>query len=701
MKIFRAAAAAFFAAFLLQSCFPQIFPSDTTAESLTLNEKQKVLMPGETFQLEADVRPAGNWTVEWTSKDERIVTVDENGLVTAVAEGNADVVATVSDVVSDYCGFIVGDGVWKEPLTDVVISEETSGIKVGESIELTLQPVPAEALLNYVIWESSDQSVATVLGNGKVTAVGVGTAVISATAGEFTVSCTVTVSAADPVEPDPVEPDPLEPDPSDTETESYVAVDLGLSVKWGACNVGAKSVSESGDQFAWGETQTKGMGDYSNMGKTYKYYSGGLTKYNGTDNLKVLAAEDDAAAVRCGEGWSTPTKEQWIELMENCTWSKMNVDGRDGVLVRSKKNGKFIFLPAAGRFQNGMQAGDYCQYMTATLATTSLYDCFLLNINPRLPFSVGNTGGRFYGYPVRPVCTGAATSAAMDKDAFDLVRGSSEKRSASGLSGTPVWHSSDASVATVAQDGTVTGVDLGDAIIWATSADGTGYAAALVTVAPASQMTDLGLGLKWASWNVGADNPGESGVYVAWAETGSKEDYTWYTYNYKSQVLNNRPYFTKYSGANYTHSGDVDDKTVLEAVDDAASVQWGNGWRTPTRDDFSALLNGCTAKMVCYHQHHGCRLTGPGGNSIFIPYCGYKTGTSWEPIPQSETFGVKYEKSQEAYGYYWTATRGDEQNVSSAVNCQLQFFGQGSSDFRKDVINNSRQLGLSVRAVHE
>ena len=101
-------------------------------------------------------------------------------------------------------------------------------------------------------------------------------------------------------------------------------VNLGLSVKWATCNVGASSPEEYGDYFAWGEVEPKSIYDFS----TYKYCNGSettLTKYNysssyGTvDNKTTLELSDDAARANWGGSWRMPTDAELTELREQCT----------------------------------------------------------------------------------------------------------------------------------------------------------------------------------------------------------------------------------------------------------------------------------------------------------------------------------------------------------------------------------------------
>ena len=126
-------------------------------------------------------------------------------------------------------------------------------------------------------------------------------------------------------------------------------VDLGLSVLWATCNVGATTPEEYGDYFAWGETSPKEIYGWN----TYKWCDSGanMTKYNATDGLTTLLPEDDAAHVNWGGQWRMPTLNEFAELVENTSWENMQINGVKGYLVRSTVSGytdKHIFLPFAG-----------------------------------------------------------------------------------------------------------------------------------------------------------------------------------------------------------------------------------------------------------------------------------------------------------------------------------------------------------------
>ncbi len=127
---------------------------------------------------------------------------------------------------------------------------------------------------------------------------------------------------------------------------SHEYVDLGLpsGTLWATCNMGANSPEEKGDYFAWGETETKefNWNSYSENWNNYKFGRYPITKYNEQDNLTILYAEDDAASVNWGDGWYTPTYEQWQELLANTEGWSENVG--KGVHITAS-NGQSIFLP--------------------------------------------------------------------------------------------------------------------------------------------------------------------------------------------------------------------------------------------------------------------------------------------------------------------------------------------------------------------
>ena len=135
------------------------------------------------------------------------------------------------------------------------------------------------------------------------------------------------------------------------------------------------------------------------------------------------------------------------------------------------------------------------------------------------------------------------------------------------------------------------------------------------------EYVDLGLpsGLKWATCNVGADTPEEYGGYFAWGEVKSKEYYDWSTYKYGVEANK----LTKYcDNSNFGDNGFADNKTVLASEDDAAAANWGGKWRMPTAAEQDELRNNCTWTWTTQNGVNGYKVTGPNGNSIFLPAAG-------------------------------------------------------------------------------
>ncbi len=184
----------------------------------------------------------------------------------------------------------------------------------------------------------------------------------------------------------------------ETATFTDVYVDMGLpgGAKWAKCNVGAGEPEQYGDYFAWGETGSK-----SNYSESETY-----VKYNSTDGLLDLAAEDDAAYQSLGGKWRLPTLDEWTELRDNCTSEWTSVNGVSGYMLTSKINGNSIFLPAAGcAIGDTVYPGTNGYYWSSRLYGDKLeaYACNFYYVSAaNKSISVGRTP-RWYGGSIRPV----------------------------------------------------------------------------------------------------------------------------------------------------------------------------------------------------------------------------------------------------------------------------------------------------------
>ena len=140
----------------------------------------------------------------------------------------------------------------------------------------------------------------------------------------------------------------------------YDYVDLGLSVKWATCNVGADSPEEYGDYYAWGETETKSSYNEGNS----ETYDENIDDISGTDR--------DVAHVKWGGTWRMPTKDDFEELIDNCDYKWTTLNGVWGGRLTSNKNGNSIFLPATGFYEGKTleDTGEYGYYWSSTPFTT-------------------------------------------------------------------------------------------------------------------------------------------------------------------------------------------------------------------------------------------------------------------------------------------------------------------------------------------
>ena len=350
-------------------------------------------------------------------------------------------------------------------------------------------------------------------------------------------------------------------------------VDLGLpsGTLWATCNVGASAPEESGELYAWGETETKEEYSWS----TYKWCDGDncnlsnqtLTKYcdrgayGKLDGKISLESEDDVAHVKWGGDWHIPTKEQFQELMDNCTMEWVKINDALHAYKFTGTNGNSIIMPAAGEYNKCNYSEDEFHYWSAELhmsdiaANNHATHVVVMEYGSKnqTEFS-GNY--RYKGYAVRPVLSKY----------------------------TPIIHQIEAPSNYRDHD-----------------------------------LVDLGLpsGTLWAECNLGAAAPQDYGCYYAWGETNGscdgKTSFSWSTYEY-------------YNGSEptkYTTEG-----SFLEKSDDAATANWGGEWRMPTYSEIIELEN--TKYTVCewtsVNGINGYRITsivkGFEGNSIFLPAAG-------------------------------------------------------------------------------
>lgn len=183
------------------------------------------------------------------------------------------------------------------------------------------------------------------------------------------------------------------------------AVDLGLSVMWSSCNLGASSPEQYGNYYAWGEVEPKDEYSWA----TYKWANGSygsVTKYFNEDNdyfatligAPSLELEDDAAHVTKGDNWRLPSMRECRELVGGCTWTRSSLKGVDGYYVTGP-NGNSIFLPLTGfKYANGKTMTSETYYWSSRLETKTW--AWTIDITTRISIV---TQDRSAGCPIRPV----------------------------------------------------------------------------------------------------------------------------------------------------------------------------------------------------------------------------------------------------------------------------------------------------------
>ena len=210
------------------------------------------------------------------------------------------------------------------------------------------------------------------------------------------------------------------------------------------------------------------------------------------------------------------------------------------------------------------------------------------------------------------------------------------------------------------------------------------------------EFVDLGLpsGTLWATCNVGASNPHDTGLFFAWGDTeghGSdpSDGYLFSWENYKwGEVDGEDTWFTKYcTDSSRGKDGFTDGKDELDPEDDAAYVNWGPEWRMPSKQQLDELKEQCTWTQTTLQEVNGYEVTGPNGNTIFLPTTSWRIddmlldgGAYWSRTTNPESDGGAYYLGWDDWGWYEYGGRLDGQCVRpvyNAVNVTLNSDDEG------------------------
>lgn len=378
---------------------------------------------GDTVRLYATVFPenATDKRVKW-SRGTVTYSIDTTGLVTALDNGVGTItVTTVDQGKTARCSIKIS-----QKVTDISLDYNYVCTPVGVQINLSTIVDPSNAGNSDCSWSCNPEDVVSLSPyyyydsdsgyrrrpSVHMNGISVGkTTVIVASVSNSDVADTCEVEVYSPME--------------------IEAVDMGLSVQWANANLGARSLEDIGDYYAWGETSPQ---YYTLTPQIWKYtwprypydwevYRWGssplsLYKYNtkercGTvDNITELEAEDDAAHVILGGNWRIPTKEEWKELFDNSTITCISESGRNGYMVISAINGNSLFFPSTGFFKllsesienryTGIEDSADGYYWSSLISEDSPYGAFAAHFSTPDLFSFSGLY-RCWGCVIRPV----------------------------------------------------------------------------------------------------------------------------------------------------------------------------------------------------------------------------------------------------------------------------------------------------------
>lgn len=379
---------------------------------VTVSPSSMSMEIGESKSLTITVKPsdASNNTYTVTSDNTGVVVIDSDNSLVAKGAGTANVTVTTSD------GGFTGKCVVTVSKPQMTIEASPTSlsfgkVNVGESASKTFSiknTGKAEVKVSGISAPegySVDATTPLSIGVGQSKTI---TVTFTPTDGKA-YNGTVTISSDAESQPKVT----LTGTGVKQSSETFQAVDLGLSVKWSNMNLGATKPEDYGDYYAWGEIEPKESYDYDNY-KWYKSYRINyyLTKYCSekeigyegfTDGKFVLDLEDDAAHVKLGGGWRLPTKAD-IQELGKCTFEIATVNGVKGCKIIGP-NGNSIFIPSAGYYEGSFlkEAGNECWCWTSLLYNSENANSLRIRVDTTTPDPQIKPWSRPYGLSIRPV----------------------------------------------------------------------------------------------------------------------------------------------------------------------------------------------------------------------------------------------------------------------------------------------------------
>lgn len=457
-------------------------------------------------------------------------------------------------------------------------------------------------------------------------------------------------------------------------------VDLGLpsGTKWANINVGATRPDEDGGYYAWGETATKST--YTAANHVWYDHSEPVWLFPERNLRNTQATRSDAAAKNWGGVWMLPTYKELKELCDNCTFTQAYSNGMIGTLVKSNLNGNSFFMPRAGWRDTGSNTYTERAYLTTSELRDSRSD-YAWHFNNELSDgwfrSDGITARAIYktnakaangsDMYVRTLPAYKYYNGTTERDTLRGVIRGLENAGSGNTIGIAYWKDGAASPTLVElsadADGyvktVVTGLDAGATYHYAAYVNnGTetfyGETLDITTVA----LVDLGLSVKWANVNIGAESEGAGGDFYRWGAT--------VPYRYATQQNQQATDISPDSGF------------------DIATNTWGANYRMPSKDEYQELIDNTERIWTTRNGFSGYLFTstkeGYTDRSVFIPAAGY--------------FYDTYHNAWNANADYWTSTVN---GTGSAYDLNFTSSGLVSGG----IPSHEKHHGFSVRAVQD
>lgn len=429
-------------------------------------------------------------------------------------------------------------------------------------------------------------------------------------------------------------------------------VDLGLHVKWASYNLGAESPEEKGTVVTWDE-QTR-----NDWGITTEF---------------IYGTEHDYAFTQLGGDWRMPTYTELCELRDSCEWTLGHYNEVLGYKVAGK-NGNSVFLPYEMYMLSGTCAeSDNYPPMAVrqNLMVRSVgadKDCYIRPVQGKPYVELSHFSARYTKHKHREyypdynnirvsvkayglekaeegrrlgVCYSTEPNVAFSEECFvdveNPVSGQEFIIKINNLKQATTYY--------------YRGVAIIDGVVYYTNESEVStdaideYSGFPGDVAEA---VDLGLSVKWSSWNFSACKPSDKGLrYNLFASMQDQNQ----NYNHLTDMFSLEMYETPQLYDNIT-----------EADEDIVDYAWGNGWRIPTKDEWQELKDNCTWEEATVDNVKGCRVTGKNGNSIFLPYCGY-----------SEAYKDEYISPSSSSTCYWSATKYHYDNEPNSASHEYYY----------------------------